>query len=152
MTNKTPIILAILEVLDKIFVRATFAQIGGFMETENNRLKRVNEELKKEISNIINYEMNNTNITGMVSVTKVKVSPDLRYARVYVSMINSNKKKTLAALKKSSGYIRTVLAHRVNLRTTPEIVFEFDESIEYGSKIDNILNEIMQDMKNEKGE
>lgn len=122
------------------------------MEKENNRLKRVNEELKKEISNIINYDMNNTNITGMVSVTKVKVTPDMRYARVYVSMINSNKKKTLAALKKSSGYIRTVLAHRVNLRTTPEIVFEFDESIEYGSKIDNILNEIMDDMKNKEGE
>lgn len=122
------------------------------MEKENNRLKRVNEELKKEISNIINYDMNNTNITGMVSVTKVKVTPDMRYARVYVSMINSNKKKTLAALKKSSGYIRTVLAHRVNLRTTPEIVFEFDESIEYGSKIDNILNEIMDDMKDKEGE
>ena len=122
------------------------------MEKENNRLKRVNEELKKEISNIINYDMNNTNITGMVSVTKVKVTPDMRYARVYVSMINSNKKKTLAALKKSSGYIRTVLAHRVNLRTTPEIVFEFDESIEYGSRIDNILNEIMDDMKNKEGE
>lgn len=129
-----------------------YAQSEGFMENENNRLKRINEELRKEISNIISYELNNTNITGMVSVTKVKVTPDLRYARVYVSMINSNKKKTLAALKKSSGYIRTLLAHRVNLRTTPEIVFEFDESIEYGSKIDNILNEIMQDMKNEKGE
>ena len=129
-----------------------YAQSEGFMENENNRLKRVNEELRKEISNIISYELHNTNITGMVSVTKVKVTPDLRYARVYVSMINSNKKKTLAALKKSSGYIRTLLAHRVNLRTTPEIVFEFDESIEHGSKIDNILNEIMQDMKNEKGE
>ena len=129
-----------------------YAQSEGFMENENNRLKRVNEELRKEISNIISYELHNTNITGMVSVTKVKVTPDLRYARVYVSMINSNKKKTLAALKKSSGYIRTLLAHRVNLRTTPEIVFEFDESIEYGSKIDNILNEIIHDMKNEKGE
>ena len=122
-----------------------YAQSEGFMENENNRLKRVNEELRKEISNIISYELHNTNITGMVSVTKVKVTPDLRYARVYVSMINSNKKKTLAALKKSSGYIRTLLAHRVNLRTTPEIVFEFDESIEHGSKIDNIIKK-----KNEK--
>ena len=55
----------------------------------SNRLARVNEELKREISNIINYEVKNSNVTGMISVTKVKVSPDLRYARVYVSIINS---------------------------------------------------------------
>ncbi len=114
-------------------------------------MNRINEQLKKEISHIISFELNNTNVTGMVSVTKVKVTPDLRYARVYVSMIHSNKKKTLAALKKSSGYIRTVLAHRVNLRTTPELIFEFDESIEYGAKIDHILKEIMPETEN-KGE
>ena len=113
------------------------------MENENNRLKRVNEELRKEISNIISYELSNTNITGMVSVTKVKVTPDLRYARVYVSMINSNKKKTLAALKKSSGYIRSELAKRVNLRNTPELIFVLDDSIEYGARIDTILKEIL---------
>lgn len=121
------------------------------MSSDNNRMNRINEQLKKEISHIISFELNNTNVTGMVSVTKVKVTPDLRYARVYVSMIHSNKKKTLTALKKSSGYIRTVLAHRVNLRTTPELIFEFDESIEYGAKIDHILKEIMPETEN-KGE
>ena len=108
------------------------------MQKNTNRMNKVEEELKREISNIVNYELNNTNITGMVSVTKVKVTPDFRYARVYVSMLNANKKKTLEALKKSAGYVRTQLAHKINLRTTPEIVFEFDESIEYGSKIDSI--------------
>ena len=112
------------------------------MEKSNNRLSRIEEELKREISNIINYKMNNSNITGMVSVTKVKVSPDLSRARVFVSMINSNKKNTLAALKKSSGFIRSEIAHKVNLRTTPELIFEFDETIEYGAKIDNILKDI----------
>lgn len=122
------------------------------MQKNSNRMNRVDEELKKEISNIISYELNNSNITGMVSVTKVKVTPDLRYARVFVSMINSNKKKTLEALKKSSGYIRTELAHRINLRVTPEIVFEFDESIEYGARIDAILNDIVKDIEPKKGE
>ena len=122
------------------------------MEKSSNRMARIEEELKKEISNIINYELNNSNITGMVSVTKVKVTPDLRYARVFVSMINSNKKNTLAALKASAGFVRKEIAHRVNLRTTPEIIFEFDESIEYGAKIDNILKEIMKDIKPEEGE
>ncbi len=122
------------------------------MEKKSNRLSRVEEELKRNISNIINYELNNSNITGMVSVTKVKVSPDLSRARVFVTMINSNKKNTLAALKKSSGYIRTEIAHRVNLRTTPELIFEFDESIEYGAKIDNILKDIIKDVNPKKGE
>lgn len=122
------------------------------MEKKSNRLSRVEEELKRNISNIINYELNNSNITGMVSVTKVKVSSDLSRARVFVTMINSNKKNTLAALKKSSGYIRTEIAHRVNLRTTPELIFEFDESIEYGAKIDNILKDIIKDVNPKKGE
>ena len=115
---------------------------------ETNRMNRINEELKREISNIINFELNNSNVTGMMSVTKVKVTPDLRYARVYVSMINSkNKKNTLAGLKQASGYIRSALAKKVNLRNTPELVFEFDETIEYGAKIDSIINEITKDLK-----
>lgn len=122
------------------------------MQKNSNRMNRVEEELKKEISNIISYELNNSNITGMVSVTKVKVTPDLRYARVFVSMINSNKKKTLEALKKSSGFIRTEIAHKINLRVTPEIVFEFDESIEYGARIDAILNNIVKEIEPKKGE
>ena len=122
------------------------------MEKSNNRLSRIEEELKREISNIINYKMNNSNITGMVSVTKVKVSPDLSRARVFVSMINSNKKNTLAALKKSSGFIRSEIAHKVNLRTTPELIFEFDETIEYGAKIDNIIKDIMKDVSPKEGD
>ena len=117
------------------------------MQKNSNRMNRVEEELKREISNIVNYELNNTNITGMVSVTKVKVTPDFRFARVYVSMLNASKKKTLEALKKSAGYVRTQLAHKINLRTTPEIIFEFDESIEYGAKIDSILNDIIKDTR-----
>ena len=109
----------------------------------SNRIQKIDEEIKREVSQIISYELHDPHATGMISVTKVKTTPDLRYARVYVSMFNSkNKKATLATLKKSSGYIRSELAKRINLRTTPELVFEFDESIEYGAKIDQILKEI----------
>ena len=119
---------------------------------QTNRLDRVNEELKKEISNIINYEVTNSNVTGMVSVTKVKVSPDLKYARIYVSILNSkNVKQTLAGLKASSGFIRSKVAERINMRVTPELVFEFDDSLEYGQRIDTILNEIMNEIKPPKG-
>ena len=111
---------------------------------ENPRLGRIDEEYRKEISQIIGYELKNPSVTGMISVTKVKVTNDLKFAKVYVSILNSkNIKDTLAGLKKSSGYIRSELAKRINLRNTPELIFELDDSIEYGAKIDSILKEIM---------
>lgn len=111
----------------------------------NNRMSKVDEEFKREISIIIDQELKNPNITGLISVTKVKTSSDLKMARVYLSMINSkSKKNTFQAIKNASGFIRTELAKRVNLRYTPELIFELDETLEYGEKIDNILNEIMK--------
>lgn len=113
------------------------------MPKNENRLNRINEELKKEISHIITFELKNPDATGLISVTKVKITPDLKYAKVYVSMLNSkSKEKTLEALKKSAGYIRSEIAKRVNLRITPELVFEEDDSMEYGEKIDRILKDL----------
>ena len=118
------------------------------MQSNSNRFNRIDEELKREISQIINYELKNPNVTGLISVTKAHVTKDLKYAKVYVSILNSkNIKETLAALKKSSGYIRSEIAKRINLRVTPELIFELDDSIEYGAKIDTILKEIMTDIK-----
>lgn len=120
------------------------------MQKNQNRFNRIDEELKKEISHIISYELKNPNITGLISVTKVKVTPDLKYAKVSISILNGkNKKETLAALKKSSGFIRSEIAKKVNLRLTPELIFELDDSMEYGAKIDTILNEIMKEIKPE---
>lgn len=118
------------------------------MQKNSNRMNRIDEELKKELSNIISYELQNSKITGMVSVTKVKTTPDLRYARVYVSILNSkNRKETLAGLKQSAGYMRSQIASRINLRITPELVFELDESLEYGARIDSILEKISEELK-----
>ena len=115
------------------------------MQRKNtNRMDRVNEEFKRELGKIIDQDLKNPNITGLISVTKVKTSPDLKMARVYISIINSkSKKNTLEGIKKASGFLRSELAKRVNLRYTPELIFELDESMEYGAKIDNILKEIM---------
>lgn len=110
----------------------------------SNRMDKVNETLKKEISVIIDQDLRNQNITGLVSVTKVKTAPDLSIARVYVSLLNcKSKKNTLEGIKKAAGYIRTEIARRVNLRYTPELIFELDETMEYGSRIESILKEIM---------
>ncbi len=118
------------------------------MPKNENRLNRINEELKKEISQIISFELKNPDATGLISVTKVKITPDLKYAKVYVSLLNSkNEEKTIEALKNSSGYIRSLIAKRINLRITPELVFEKDDSMEYGMKIDSILKDLKKGEK-----
>ena len=119
------------------------------MPENQARLGRIEEEYRKELSQIIGYELKNPNVTGLISVTKVKVTNDLKYARVYVSILNSkNLKETMAGLKKSAGFIRSELAKSVNLRNTPELIFELDDSLEYGAKIDTILKEIMPKKEN----
>lgn len=123
------------------------------MPSNSGRMNKINEELKKVISNIISVDLKNPHLTGLITVTKVDTSPDLKIAYVYVSMIGTkSNKENLTILKKSAGFVRSSLARKVNLRTTPEIVFMFDESIEYGAKIDEILKNITKDMKKDKGE
>ena len=110
------------------------------MAKNEARLNRINEELRKELSSILAYELKNPNITGMLSVTKVKITPDFKYAKVYVSLLNSKDvDKTMEGLKESACFIRSRIAKEVNLRITPELVFEIDDSLEYGARIDNIL-------------
>ena len=118
------------------------------MPKNEARLNRINEELKKELSQIINYELKNPNITGMLSVTKVKITPDFKYAKVYISILNSkNIEKTMLGLKESSSFIRSKIAKTVNLRITPELTFEIDDSLEYGARIDSILKDLNLDKK-----
>lgn len=113
------------------------------MPKNEARLNRVNEELKKEISRIFTFELKNSKVTGLLSVTKVKITPDFKYAKVYVSILNSKSiGKTMEGLKESSGFIRSQIAKNINLRVTPELTFEIDDSLEYGAKIDKILKEI----------
>ena len=113
------------------------------MQKNNNRFNRVDEELKKQVSMILMNDIKDPNLTGLISVTKAKVTPDLKYAKVYVSILNAKSiKEDLAILKKSAGLTRSLLAKRMNLRITPEIIFELDDSLEYGARIDTILKEI----------
>lgn len=115
------------------------------MPKNEARLNRVNEELKKEISRILTFELKNSKVTGLISVTKAKITPDFKYAKIYVSILNSkNVDKTMEGLKESSGFIRSQIAKNINLRVTPELTFEIDDSLEYGAKIDRILKEINQ--------
>lgn len=108
----------------------------------NYRGGRINEEVRREVSNIIRDELKDPRMTAMVSVTSVKVTKDLGYAKVFVSIFGKNeeeKKNTFEALKRSSGYIRKEIGIRINLRHNPQIIFEIDESIDNGLKIEELL-------------
>ena len=113
------------------------------MASNSNRMGRVDGELKKQISEIINYDLKNPKVNGIISVTSVKVTPDLRYAKVYISTLDEKSiKKVLEGLEESKGYIRSEIAKRVNLRITPDLNFVYDDSKENGERIDAILREL----------
>ena len=113
------------------------------MAKNDTRLSRINEELRKELSSILAFEIKNPNVTGMLSVTKVKITPDFKFAKVYVSILNSkNIEKTMQGLNESAGFIRSRIAKDVNLRITPQLDFEIDDSLENGARIENILKNL----------
>ena len=115
---------------------------------------RINEEVKKELSNIIRNELKDPRIHMMTSVVSVEVAPDLKTCKAYISVLGSEEeaKDTLAGLKNASGYIKTKLARTVNLRNTPEIIFRLDQSIEHGIHITNLLDQIYAGQKTEDAE
>ena len=111
------------------------------------KIERIASMLEKEISYILMTEVKDPDIK-FVTVTNVKLASDLGYAKVYVTVLDQNKKdETLRSLKAARGFIRRELANRVELRHIPELDFVYDESIEYGKKIEDIIEEIHKDEK-----
>ncbi len=117
------------------------------MKSNTSRIDKINSELKKEISDIIFRKLKNPLISAMVSITDVDTSKDLSYAKVYVSIFSTdeNKKtKTFEAILKDAWKIRKLLASEMRLRVIPELSFTLDESMEYGDKMDKLLNNIVK--------
>lgn len=106
------------------------------------RVARIREEVKKEASDIIR-RLKDPRV-GFVTVTDTEVSSDMRYVKIFVSVLGSEeeKQKTMEALHRATGFIRTELGGRIRLRHTPEIHFKFDESIERGARIFELLREV----------
>lgn len=108
----------------------------------NFRIDRISEEVRHALDAIIR-EMNDPRICGTYCVTHADVTRDLRYAKVYVSVLEDDKADDmLRALKKASGFIRRELGARVDLRYTPELIFERDRNIAYGAHIAQVLKEV----------
>ena len=116
------------------------------MRKNSMKNMRINEEVHKELSNIIRSEIKDPRINIMTSVVAVEVAPDLKTCKAYISVLGDEKsqKDTLAGLRSAEGYIRRTLAKTVNLRNTPEITFIIDQSIEYGVTMSKKIDDVMK--------
>ncbi|MEI6441739.1 MAG: 30S ribosome-binding factor RbfA [Nostocales cyanobacterium ELA583] len=113
----------------------------------NRRVSRVAELIKREVSQMLLNGIKDDRVgTGMASVTDVDVSGDLQHATIFVSIYGTEEAKTetMAGLKSATGYVRSELGARIRLRRTPEVIFMEDRSIERGTKVLSLLNELEQ--------
>lgn len=109
------------------------------------RTTRVNELLRAEISELLLREVKDPRVSrGMITITEVQVSPDLRHAVVYVSHLGSESERSeaLEGLKNSAHFLHRELVHRLSLRNVPELVFKFDPSIERGARLAELINQV----------
>lgn len=107
----------------------------------SNRIGRINEEIQRELASLI-PNVKDPRVTGMISVTAVETTPDLRYAKVYVSMLDkSSAREVVKGLKSAAGYLRREIGRSLRLRYTPELVFEEDDSISQGAHILQLLRD-----------
>ena len=118
----------------------------------NNRLARTNDDIQRVLSELLRNVKDPRVQQGMISVTRVETTGDLRYAKVWLSVYGmENEKEFRRGLKSASGWLRKELARSMSLRYTPELVFELDHSIEYGAHINELISslDIRQDEEDE---
>ena len=120
------------------------------------RSERVAEAIRRLASEIIRDELKDPRIKEMITVTKVEITPDLRYAKIYYSVLGDDKKRELVArgLKSAKSYIRRRIADELKLRYAPDIALRVDERIEHSKRVDKILDILhkeVEDERNEKG-
>ncbi|MBQ2873358.1 MAG: 30S ribosome-binding factor RbfA [Bacilli bacterium] len=105
------------------------------------KIDRLNNMFVEEISKIIHTEIKDNGVS-FVTITDVRITNDLSFAKIYFTTLDNDREKVLKSLNKARGFIRTSLCDRVKIRKMPEIQFVYDESIEYGKKIEDIIERI----------
>ena len=115
---------------------------------------RINQEVQKELSMLISRELKDPRINPMTSIVNVEVAPDLKTAKVYISVLGNeeSQKDTLKGLKSAAPFLRGQLARSINLRNTPELLFVVDQSIEYGVKMSRLIDEVNSHSVSERNE
>ena len=120
----------------------------------SNRILLINEEIQKELSSLLRTVKDPRVQDVMISITRVETTPDLRYTKVYVSFLQSERaEETLKGLKSAGGYLRRQLGNNLKLRYAPEIVWALDDSITYGAKMLALINslEVKHDEESDEG-
>ena len=108
----------------------------------SNRIGRINEEIQRELATLIR-SVKDPRVTGMITITAVETTPDLRYAKVFVSMLDkSDAQEVIKGLKSAAGYLRRELGHALNLRYTPELSFVADDSMAQGAHILELIEKL----------
>ena len=115
---------------------------------------RINMEVQRELSQIIRSEIKDPRIHPLTSVVAVEVTPDLKYCKAYISVLGDEEagKATIEGRRSAASFVRRELAHRVNLRNTPEIKFILDQSIEYGVNMSKLIDEVTKDLHDDEEE
>ncbi len=109
----------------------------------SNRIGRINEEIQKELSSLLRKVKDPRVQDTMISITRVETTPDLRYAKVYVSFLQNDRAPgAMKGLKSAGGYLRRELGHALQLRYTPELVWALDDSITYGAHMLELINSL----------
>ncbi|NLX61751.1 MAG: 30S ribosome-binding factor RbfA [Tissierellia bacterium] len=118
------------------------------------RLSRIAEEIKRVVSQLIQREIKDPRISPLTSITKVEVTNDLSYAKIYISVMGNDedKENTLTGLKSAKGFIRREIGNRIDLRHAPEPVFYLDESIEQSLYISKLIEEVNREDKDKRGD
>ncbi len=116
------------------------------MKKNSNRLIRINQEVMHDLTNILREDLKDPRVSPLTSVVKVDTTADLKFCKVYVSVMGEEReqKDTMEGLKSSAGHIRSELAHRTNLRNTPQLSFILDHSIEYGVEISALIDKVVR--------
>jgi len=113
----------------------------------SHRIEQVNNLLRQEISEILRRQVKDPRLNTFLAVTEVSTSPDLKYAKIFVSRLGdeTNRQEILKTLSTASGFLRKELAHRLRLRRIPELNFCWDDSIEQGDRILKLLNQVSEE-------
>ena len=116
-----------------------------------HRIERVNNLIRREISELIQRQVKDPRLDAFVAVTEVDTSPDLKYAKIFVSCISGKQEeqKTLKVLNTAAGFLRTELAKNLRLRRVPELIFQWDDSIERGTHLLQLIDQVATDSTSE---
>ncbi len=113
----------------------------------NQRKLRLSQSIKREMSELLQKDLNDARLTGIISVTDVELSNDYRNCKIFISVFGSelDRKNCFLALEDRTGFIRGEICRRLGIKFAPEILFKYDDSLERGSKISQLLAEIAKD-------